>query len=95
MSVSLSNNPFIRFLVLAAVSYLAWYVLLHSYIRPQTQADRLVIENLIDISSAGLRGLGYTLIPEPPEADEIRTVGIDGTYGLWIGNPCNGLTLFA
>jgi exosortase family protein XrtF len=25
----------------------------------------------------------------------IRTVGIDGTHGLWIGDPCNGLTLFA
>lgn len=25
----------------------------------------------------------------------IRTIGIDGTNGLWIGDPCNGLSLFA
>jgi len=27
--------------------------------------------------------------------ENIRTIGIDGTHGLWIGDPCNGLTLFA
>jgi exosortase family protein XrtF len=25
----------------------------------------------------------------------MRTLGIDGTHGLWIGDPCNGITLFA
>lgn len=91
----LHSNPFVRFLVLAGASYLLWYLVLDNYLRPHTSVDRVVIDNLIDISGAGLESLGYTLIPEPPEADEIRTVGIDGTYGLWIGDPCNGLTLFA
>jgi exosortase family protein XrtF len=27
--------------------------------------------------------------------ETIRTIGIQGTHGLWIGDPCNGLTLFA
>jgi exosortase family protein XrtF len=89
------KNPFIRFLVLAAGSYLAWYIVYHSYINVDTNVDRVVIDNLIDLSGSAMESMGYTLIPEPPEADAIRTVGIDGTYGLWIGDPCNGVTLFA
>lgn len=92
---TIKENPFLRFLALASGSYLIWYWLYHKVINPLTGMDRIVIDNLIDISSAILRFMGYELIPEPPEAEQIRTVGIDGTYGLWIGDPCNGITLFA
>lgn len=89
------ENPFLRFLVLALGLYLGWYILYHGYLHEYTSIDRWVIDNLIDLSSAVLTAMGYVLIPEPSAADQIRTVGIDGTYGLWIGDPCNGLVLFA
>ncbi|NNC82396.1 MAG: exosortase family protein XrtF [Flavobacteriales bacterium] len=92
---SIKENPFLRFLILASGSYLLWYWLYHGYINDYTGFDRMVIDNLIDITSTILRAMGYELIPEPPAVDQIRTVGIDGTYGLWIGDPCNGISLFA
>lgn len=91
----IKENPFLKFLILATGTYLLWYWLYHSLLNPATGIDRIVIDNLIDLSSSLLRGMGYDLIPKPPDADQIRTVGIDGTYGLWIGDPCNGITLFA
>jgi exosortase/archaeosortase family protein len=89
------NDRFKRFIVLAVVLYLAWYVLYEFYIHPWGKLDRLVIDNLILIAGFILRGLSFDLIPTPPEDVSIRTIGIDGTHGLWIGDPCNGLTLFA
>lgn len=91
----IKDNPFLKFLLAASISYAGWYVIYHGYLIRHTPIDRIVIDNLIDVSSWGLEKMGYTLIPEPSEADQIRTIGIDGTYGLWIGDPCNGIVLFA
>ena len=54
----------------------------------------MVIRNLESVSGFILESLGFNLISES-EISSIRTIGIDGTHGLWIGDPCNGLTLFA
>lgn len=89
------NDRFKRFIVLAAVLYPSWYFLYELYILPWGKLDRLVIDNLIMLAGLVLRGIGYDLIPQPPEDVSIRTIGVDGTHGLWIGDPCNGLTLFA
>ncbi|MFB6258591.1 MAG: exosortase X [Flavobacteriales bacterium] len=89
------NDRFKRFIVLAVILYLSWYLLYELAIHPWGKLDRLVIENLILLAGLVLKGLGYELIPSPPEDVNIRTIGIDGTHGLWIGDPCNGLTLFA
>ena len=41
-----------------------------------------------------LRALGYTLLPEP-HFDLNRYIGVQGGSHLWIGDPCNGVSLFA
>ncbi len=89
------NDPFLRFLTVAGTLYLSWYLVYEVWLHPWKQLDLLVINNLIWIASGFLRILGYDLIPPPPDASDIRTIGIDGTPGLWVGDPCNGLTLFA
>lgn len=89
------NDRFKRFIGLAAVLYILWYVLYELWLNPWGEFDRFVIDNLILLASFVLQGLGYELIPQPPDDVDIRTIGIDGTHGLWIGDPCNGLTLFA
>ncbi len=89
------KNPFLKFLITACSLYIVWYLLYHGFINEHTSLDRKVIDNLIALSGGMLEFLGYTLIPEPPAIEQIRTVGIDGTFGLWIGDPCNGLSLFA
>ncbi len=54
----------------------------------------IVIRNLEDLSAVLLELLGFDLIPDS-HVENIRTIGIDGTSGVWIGDPCNGLTLFS
>ncbi len=75
--------------------YLLWFVLYDLVLRPTGVADKWLINLIVKQSSFILQMLGYILIPEPPVYEVIRTIGIDGTHGLWIGDPCNGLTIMA
>lgn len=89
------RDPVIRFLVTAALFYVAWYLLYELVIHPDGRVDRAVIDSLVDWSGAMLTFLGYELIPEPANVEQIRTVGVQGGHLLWIGDPCNGVGLFA
>lgn len=91
----LKENPLLRFLVFAALLFIAWFLAYELWLHPSGVLDNALIDNLIDLSGALLTGIGYTLIPEPANAEQIRTIGIDGGSLLWIGDPCNGLSLFA
>ena len=109
MKFSLSH-PLVRFLGVAIVLYLGWYVLYEFVLHPkyttelingkEVRVERVRLDdhmnaNLKWLSGNGLRLLGYDLIPEFSPDPNIRTVGVDGTHGLWIGDECNGLKLFA
>ena len=88
-------NPLLRFLIIAGVLLLGWNLVYELYLHSNTMLDRIVIDNLIFFSSIILEGMGYELMPTPPAAQQIRTIGIDGSIGVWIGDPCNGIALFA
>lgn len=88
------NDPLLRFLISAALLYAAWYVLYDRLIHPWGVVDRALIDNLMWLSGGGLEILGYTLLPEP-HMDINRYIGVQGGSLLWIGDPCNGLALFA
>ncbi|MEZ4805921.1 MAG: archaeosortase/exosortase family protein [Flavobacteriales bacterium] len=89
------RDPVLRFLFTAGAIYLAWYLIYEFWIHPSGGLDMGLIDSLVRISGAMLRGLGHELIPEPPNEDEIRTIGIQGGHLLWIGDACNGAGLFA
>ncbi len=94
MFQSIRKNKFYFFLLKAAVLYILWYLFYELYIVKHTRLDLLAINVLISHSTPLLELMGYPLIERP--YDEIyRTMGIDGTNGLWIGDSCNGLVLFA
>lgn len=95
MIKSLFTNPLVRFLIIAGILLLGWNLLYELYLHPHTRLDRYVIDNLIFFSSIALETMGYELMPAPPAAQQIRTIGIDGSYGVWIGDPCNGIALFS
>ena len=88
------SNPLARFLISALLLYIAWHVVYELWIHPQQTFDQLLIDNLHYFSYAILQGLGFVMINFPDDS-EIRTIGVDGTHGLWIGDPCNGATIFA
>jgi exosortase family protein XrtF len=94
-SASARRDPLLRFLLLAASLYAAWYLLYAFVLHPWGGMDHAVIDALIATAAGILRLLGYTLIPEPLNADHIRTIGVEGGHLLWIGDPCNGVSLFA
>ncbi|MDQ3190827.1 MAG: archaeosortase/exosortase family protein [Bacteroidota bacterium] len=94
MLKSIFKNPVALFFFKAIGLYIIWYLLYDLWIHPAGKLDLLVIDNLIYVSSGILKLLGYQLIDYPYSA-AIRSMGIDGAHGLWVGDACNGLTLFA
>jgi exosortase/archaeosortase family protein len=89
------RDPIIRFLLLAGGLYLGWYLLYELVLHPAGGLDRWLIESLVLLSGGALELLGETLLDEPGKADGFRTVGVQGGYPLWIGDSCNGASLFA
>ncbi|MGY6561830.1 MAG: exosortase X [Luteibaculaceae bacterium] len=95
METTLSlKNPVVKFLLTAALLYLAWYSLYELVLKNYTNFDRLVIDNVIWIAGVMLQSFGFDLIPNPHPDDPIRTIGIDGSHGVWVGDPCNGISIF-
>ncbi|MDQ3100487.1 MAG: archaeosortase/exosortase family protein [Bacteroidota bacterium] len=88
-------DPIVRFFLLAAVLYVGWYLFYEFLLHPDGRIDRLLIDSLIGISGWMLQLAGHELIPEPANAEMIRTIGVQGGHLLWIGDPCNGLGVFA
>jgi exosortase family protein XrtF len=83
----------IRFLALFLGLYAGWMMLYQWVIHPWGKLDTLVINDSSLWSLWLLEVLGFETFQGTHET--IRTIGIAGTHGLWIGDPCNGLTLFA
>ncbi len=88
------QNPVFSFFLKAIGLYIIWYLLYELWLHPNTDIGLIVIDNIIKSSSFFLEGMGYNLI-EYPYSRAFRSIGIDGTHGLWVGDPCNGITLFA
>lgn len=89
----LKTNPVVRFLIKAGSLLLLWYIVYEFWLNPAGYIDKPVINNLIYFSCALLRLFGYPVIEHT--FDDMRTMGIDGTNGVWIGDACNGVPLFA
>ncbi|MEX2596997.1 MAG: archaeosortase/exosortase family protein, partial [Salibacteraceae bacterium] len=91
---SIFSDPLNRFLIKGLFLFIGWYLIYELWLHPEGTLDLWVIKSLERLSYLVLDGLGYTTLSES-HVENIRTIGIDGTHGLWIGDPCNGLTLFA
>lgn len=92
MQTLLKNKAFL-FLAKFLLLFILWYVVYELWLHPQGGLDRLVINNSIFFTKYLLELLGYESFTNSSET--IRVIGIDGTHGIWIGDPCNGLSLFA
>lgn len=92
----ITENKILFFLLKAFGLYLFWYILYDLWLHPKSIIDNLVSENLAFWSSLILKLLGFIAIDSNAvSTDNITVIGIDGTHGLWVGDPCNGITLFA
>lgn len=84
------KNPVVRFLIIVFTLYILWYGVYNLWLHPNQTLDLFVIDLTISISKWILELFGHTVYTGTD-----RLIGIDGASGLWIGDNCNGIALFA
>jgi len=89
-AASVFKQPVTRFLIYLLSFYLGWYLVYNLWLHPQETLDMYVIDTTIAISKWILEACGYLVFTGVE-----RVIGVDGTGGLWIGDNCNGIALFA
>jgi exosortase family protein XrtF len=82
-------NPVYRFLIAFGLLSLTWYLLYNFVLSPYTGIDMLVVNSTLNISELFLETLGHNTFIEG------RIIRIAGTSGLWVGDSCNAISLFA
>lgn len=89
MNLSFLKQPLNRFLVFSLILYIIWKLLYDLVLQPYTNIDLNLIQFTIRVSKFFLEAMGYEVFMSLP-----RLIGIDGTSGLLIGDPCDGMELF-
>lgn len=84
------KNRIVKFITIGLAVYLSWYLIYEFWFKPNQWLDLFVVDNTIAISNFILNLFNYTTF-----TGEERLLGIDGTPGLWVGDKCNGIELFA
>jgi exosortase family protein XrtF len=87
---SFLQKPVTRFLFFVFILYLVWYLLYDLWLHPSGTIDLMVVDVTIFLSKSVLEAMGYTVFTGAE-----RVIGVDGSGGLWIGDNCNGITLFS
>ncbi len=87
------KNKITRFFVFAAVLYLVWYLLYELVVIPYTPINEKLISLIVANSAFFLKLVGFTVY-QSVEDSNMQLIGIDGAHPVWIGAPCNALTLF-
>ena len=84
------NEPVVRFLFIGFALYLFWLALYEWWIHPNEWVDRAVVNNTLSVSRKILEWLGYEVT-----LGGDRMIYVKGTPGLFLGDSCNGISLFA
>ena len=84
----------VRFVVVGILGYVAWYALYSYWLRPGTLLDEYVIHALVTTSEWAMGATGWEVLP--PTGPGLRSsIGIAGAGGVRVGDPCDGVVLFA
>ena len=83
------SKQIIRFLATAFGLYIAWYLCYDLWLFPDGRLDSWLSEKEAWLSSLSLSLLGYNA------SSELFTVYINKYPVVLVGNPCNGMVLFA
>ncbi len=94
MSALNFKNKIPRFFIYSAVLYISWFLLYELLLKPFTKIDEKLISIIITQAAFVLRLFGYKIYQQQEEAN-MQLMGIDGAHPIWIGSPCNAMTLFA
>lgn len=94
MLKALFANPFSRFLIVSTTLYLSWYFFYEFYLKDHSTLDEWVINSLVVLGEDLLRVFGYAVTPYTDPDYRIH-FGVQGSSGVTIGAPCDGIVLFA
>lgn len=83
-----------RFFILAPILYIFWFAFYELWFKPHTNIDEALVAAIIKQGVWILDGFGFKTYSDM-ESIEMRLIGVDGAHPVWIGNPCNALTLFS
>ena len=92
MLSSFVKNKFHFFILKAGSLYATCYLLYEFVIKRYTNLDQLFIRKIINLCTYILDVMGYSTFASK-ETNDVQVFGIDGSNGVWIGGPCNGITL--
>ena len=86
----LPQDRFISLFIIKAISlYFLWYMIYDNWLLKDGWVDHFLINHLVKSTAFILNFIGFTTF------EYADAVGVDGTHGVLIGAPCNGLSLFA
>jgi exosortase/archaeosortase family protein len=82
--------PLRAFVLRGAAFMLLWHVGYTSWLAPDGHLDEALSRNLAQVSAGALRwvGIGSDVVQH-------RLVQVEQQPAVWVGNPCNGLVLYA
>lgn len=84
------SEPLAKFLFYGFSLYLIWLALYEWWIHPSGVIDSVIINNTLFFSQKILEFMGYYVIRSGE-----RLISIKGVAGVFIGDSCNGISLFA
>lgn len=93
MSTQKAGKAATRFLLIGATVYLLWYAVYEFWVKPHTTIDAFVIYAIVDAAESILNFFGYITL----RADGFipnDTLAIQGSNGVAVGAPCDGMMLF-
>jgi exosortase family protein XrtF len=92
MLQKLKQNKFKYFIVKASLLYGTCYFLYEFILKRVTKGDQLFVRQIINLCQSILEQMGYKTFASK-DVNDMQVFGIDGSNGVWIGGPCNGITL--
>jgi exosortase family protein XrtF len=88
----LNINPRVRFLGAALGLYLVWWLGYELVLGPDKRLDHLLSGQVAHAAAAGLQAVGFAAGLAPTD---LTTVTMQGQPAVLVGDPCNGLALYA
>ncbi len=92
MFTKIRANIFQYFILKASLLYGICYLLYEFILKRFTEFDQFFIRGIINVCIFILDLFGFKTFASK-EVNDFQVFGIDGSNGVWIGGPCNGITL--
>lgn len=85
-------NTFQKFILKSIILYGLFYFIYELILKKYTSFDQYFIRIIINLCTDILTLLDFKTFASK-EINDFQVFGIDGSNGVWIGGPCNGITL--